>query len=191
MQKTALKLVSGGLEPSDHTWRWFCGHCAAPSPGGAAPAPTARVCTSCGLGLLLEARDDVVPESNDAFLVVDSRLLVQAMSREAQTLLGLSEEDAVDQPVAELLVPADAEAQGRGGFAGAIAQAASGEDPDFGRATVRPWNTFGVRLRARIATCGPPRAALIVLESGPRPTLRAIEGERKSSPTLLAGRRGR
>ena len=106
------------------------------------------------------------------------------MSREAQTLLGMSEELAVDKPVAELLVPADAEAQGRTGFAAAIAQAADGQDPDTARAVVRPWNTFGVRMRARIATCGPPRAALIVLESGaPRP-LRAV------SRASIVGRSG-
>jgi hypothetical protein len=96
------------------------------------------------------------------------------MSREAQRLLDMSEEMAVDQPVAQLLVPADAEAQGRTGFAAAIAQAADGQDPDTARATVRPWNTFGVRMRARIATCGPPRAALIVLDGGRPPALRAI-----------------
>src|ERR1700761_1899545 len=124
-QRSALTLVSGGRELPE-TFRWFCGHCAAPSPGGAAPPPTARVCTRCGLGLLLETREDAVPDPRDAFLVVDSRLLVQAMSREAQTLLGLAEEDAVNKPVAELLVPADAESQGRTGFAAAIASAAGG-----------------------------------------------------------------
>jgi hypothetical protein len=48
---------------------------------------------------------------------------------------------------------------------------------------VRPWNTFGVRMRARIATCGPPRAALIVLDSGRSPTLRAVPraGARESA----------
>lgn len=172
MQRPALRLVEGGLDIVV-PWRWFCGHCAAPSPTGAAPPPTARVCTSCGLGLLLETREDAVPDSRDAFLVVDSSLLVQAMSREAQTLLDMSEEMAVDKPVAELLVPADAEA-GRTGFAAAVAQAADGQDPDAARAVVRPWNTFGVRMRARIATCGPPRAALIVLDSGRGPTLRAV-----------------
>ena len=30
---------------------------------------------------------------------------------------------------------------------------------------VRPLNTFGVRMRARIAACGPPRATLILLET--------------------------
>ena len=177
IQKAALTLVSGGLDTL-RSFTWFCGHCAAPSPGGSAPAPTARVCTSCGLGLLLEVRDDAVPTAGDAFLVVDSRLLVQAMSREAQTLLGISEEDAVDKPVAELLVPADAEAQGATGFAAAIAEAADGIEPDLTRVQVRPWNTFGVRLRARVATCGPPRAALVVLDGNRGPALRAIPGER-------------
>ncbi len=173
IQRPALRLVEGGLD-SNAAWLWFCGHCAAPSPGGAAPPPTARVCTSCGLGLLLEAREDVVPASRDAFLVVDSSLLVQAMSREAQLLLGVTEELAVNKPVSELLVPADAEAQGRAGFAAAIAIAADGQDPDTSRCFVRPWNTFGVRMRARVATCGPPRAALIVLDNGRPPALRAV-----------------
>jgi PAS domain-containing protein len=181
-QRSALTLVSGGRDTPE-IFRWFCGHCAAPSPGGAAPPPTARVCTRCGLGLLLETREDAVPDPRDAFLVVDSRLLVQAMSREAQTLLGLPEEDAVDRPVSELLVPADAEGEPRGGLAAAIAEAASGDGPD-GRAFIRPWNTFGVRMRARIATCGPPRAALIVLDTGRGPSLRAIPGERVDEPRL-------
>ena len=175
IQRPALRLVEGGLD-STATWLWFCGHCAAPSPNGA-PAPTARVCTSCGLGLLLEAREDAVPSNKDAFLVVDSTLAVQAMSREAQSLLGVTEEAAIDRPVSELLVPADAEA-GRAGFAAAIAQAAQGDDPDTSRTFVRPWNTFGVRLRARIATCGPPRAALVVLENGRPPALRAVTSPR-------------
>jgi PAS domain-containing protein len=177
IQRPALRLVEGGLDRTA-TFLWFCGHCAAPSPNGAAPPPTARVCTSCGLGLLLEAREDVVPSSKDAFLVVDSSLLVQAMSREAQSLLGVTEEAAIDKPVAELLVPADTEAQGRTGFAASIATAAEGIDIEPTRSFVRPWNTFGVRLRARIATCGPPRAALVVLENGRPPALRAVTNSR-------------
>ena len=175
-QRPALRLLSGGLEGTTIKWSWFCGHCAAPSPGGSAPPPSARVCTSCGLGLLLEAREDAIPNERDAFLVIDSALLVQAMSREAQSLLGMTEEMAVNQPVAALLVPADAETQGSTGFAAAIAQAAEGDHADSTHKFVRPWNTFGVRMRARISTCGPPRAALIVLEHGSnaRP-LRAVE----------------
>lgn len=173
IERPVLRLVDGGLD-SAVEWRWFCGHCAAPSPG-APPSPNARVCASCGLGLLLETREDAVPAGRDAFLVVDSSLLVQGMSEQAQVFLGMAEELAVNQPVAELLVPADAQSQSATGFAAAIAQAADGQDPDTARSFVRPWNTFGVRMRARIATCGPPRAALIVLENGPAPRpLRAV-----------------
>jgi hypothetical protein len=133
------------------------------------------VCDSCGLGLLLEVREDAVPAERDAFLVVDRTLLVQGMSKQAEAFLGMTEELAIDKPVAELLVPADAEAQGPTGFAAAVAQAADGQDPETARSFVRPWNTFGVRMRARIATCGPPRAALVVLEDGrPPQRLRAV-----------------
>jgi hypothetical protein len=156
-------------------WLWFCGHCAAPSPGGAPPPPNGRVCASCGLGLLLEAREDAVPAEADAFLVVDSSLLIQAVSARAETFLDVTEERTVNKPIARLLVPADAEAQGRASFAAAIAQAADGADHETTFHFVRPWNTFGVRTRARIATCGPPRAALVVLESGAPPRLRAVE----------------
>ena len=130
------------------------------------------MCPSCGLGLLLEARADVVPTERDAFLVIDNALLVQAMSRRAQALLAVSEEEAVNRPISELLVSPDAETQGNR-LAVAITDAASGHGEAVS-AFVRPWNTFGVRMRARIAPCGPPRAALVVLESGQRPQLRAV-----------------
>lgn len=139
--------------------------------------PHARVCPSCGLGLLLEVREDAVPDEREAFLVVDSQLLVQAMSHEAQRFLSVPEEEAVDKPVAELLVPADTEAQGATGFAATLAQAADGQDPETSRRFVRPWNTFGVRVRARIATCGPPRAALVVLEVGAPRRLRTVPSD--------------
>jgi PAS domain-containing protein len=169
--RPALRLVETSEAQPAVEWSWFCGHCAAPQ--GDAPPPHARVCPSCGLGLLLETRRDVVPGRQDAFLVIDSALLVQAVSRRAQTLLGVTEEGAVDRPVVELLAPADAEAQGRAGFAAALADAAAGAD-EPSSSFVRPWNTFGVRMRARIATCGPPRAALVVLEDPAARRLRAV-----------------
>jgi len=120
------------------------------------------VCPSCGLGLLLETPADAVPGGRDAFLVIDSTLLVQAMSRTAESLLAVTEDLAVNRPVTDLLVAADAERSG-GRFAAAVTQAASG-DRSPTHVFVRPWNTFGVRMRVRIAPCGPPRAALLVLE---------------------------
>ncbi|HEX5192489.1 MAG TPA: PAS domain-containing protein [Solirubrobacteraceae bacterium] len=171
MPRPALKLVDGGLDTTVE-WQWFCGYCAAPTPGNQPPPPSGRVCSSCGLGMLLETRADAVPSEHDAFVVVDSRMLVQAASREAQRLLAISEEDAIDTPVSELLISADAESTDRGGFAAAIAEAAQGLEPETARSFVRPWNTFGVRMRAKIAMCGPPRAALIVLGNDRPPSPR-------------------
>lgn len=169
--RPVLRVIDGTQE-APTKWAWFCGHCAAPSPNEAPPSPSTRVCRTCGLGLLLESRTDLVPTERDAFLVVDAALLVQAVSRRAEQLLSLTEDLAINRPVAELLVPADAEARGPGSFAGAIADAVSKGDEPF-HAFVRPWNTFGVRMRARIAPCGPPRAALLVLDPSPA-KLRAV-----------------
>jgi PAS domain-containing protein len=172
--RPALKLVQGAnASPAEIEWWWFCGHCAAPAPGGGAPSPAARVCASCGLGLLLETRKDAAPSPKDAFLVIDSSLQVQAMSRNAQRLLGMTEESAINRQVVELLVPADAEAGSATGFAAAVVDATAGGDVGAS-AVVRPWNTFGVRMRARIAPCGPPRAALVVLEDTQTRRLRAV-----------------
>jgi hypothetical protein len=121
---------------------------------------------------LSEARADLVPGRQDAFLMVDGTLSIQAVSRRAEVLLGVGEESAVNRPVAELLVPAAAEARGSGAFAAAIVDAVEGGDVPS-HAFVQPWNTFGVRMRARIGACGPPRAALVVLERMQRCNLRA------------------
>lgn len=152
-------------------WTWFCGHCAAPAPNGDPPAPNARVCPSCSLGLLLESRSDVVPTSRDAFLVVDSSLLVQGVSRRAEGMLDVAEALTVNQPLANLLTAADAESPGPSRLMAAITAAMESDEPVD--TFVRPWNTFGVRMRATVAPCGPPRAALVVLDP-PRPPLRAI-----------------
>ena len=106
--------------------------------------------------------------------MIDHGLLVQAMSRRAQVLLGLTEAEAINRRVAELLVPPDAEARAPTGFAAAIVDAAAGLE-ESAIVTVRPWNTFGVRMRARIAPCGPPRAALVILEDPTSRPLRAVD----------------
>ena len=124
---------------------------------------------------MLETRADIAPSHRDAFLVIDSSLLVQAMSWRAETLLGVTEESAVNHPVIQLLVPADAEAGRPARFAAALVEAAAGASADEPvSAFVRPWNTFGVRLRARVASCGPPRAALVVLEDQQARPLRVV-----------------
>ena len=120
----------------------------------------------------METREDAAPSSDDAFLIVDASLRLHGLSRHAERLLGVREDLAVNRPLSEFVVPADAEVGSRGGIAAAVAEAVgSGTEPQH--AFVRPASTFGVRVRARIVTCGPPRAALIVLESA-RPRLRVV-----------------
>lgn len=137
----------------------FCGHC-----GRHPDAETnSRVCTSCGLGLLLQTSAEAAPGEGDAFLVIDSTLAVCAVSAGAEELLATRETDAVNHHLTELLVPADAEAQGPANLAVSVTWAARGES-DIRRTFVRPAKTFGVRLRARIASCNSPDAALIVLD---------------------------
>lgn len=159
-RRSFLRLVPStteALQPS----QWFCGHCG--TPAQETPAPIARVCPHCELGLLLEARADVAPRTGEPFLIADGALTVQALSAEAERLLAVSEHDVVNRPVTELLTPADAEASGTREFATTIMLAARG-DAEPHRVMVRPANVFGVRMPLRVGACGPPRGALLVLE---------------------------
>ena len=122
-----------------------------------------RVCSDCSLGLMLQADPELAPAQNGAFLVLDRSMCVCAVSRAAEDVLGISEPNAINRHVTELLVPADAEAQKGRDLAVAVTWAARGERGSR-RTTVRPTNVFGVRLRARVGSCGPPTAALIVFE---------------------------
>jgi PAS domain-containing protein len=136
----------------------FCGHC------GFHPHvdTDSRVCQDCGLGLILEAAPDVAPAVGDAFLVFDNHLAVCAVSAEAEKLLAASEMELVNRHISEVLVPADVEPQSTSKLATALIWAARG-DHATRQVLVRPANTFGVRLCAHIARCGPPHAALVVL----------------------------
>ncbi|ADB48736.1 PAS domain-containing protein [Conexibacter woesei] len=159
-ERAFLRLVPSTTEELRPS-QWFCGHCGAVT--DETPAPAARICGDCGLGMLLEARADVVPQAGEAFLIVDASLSIQALSAEAEHLLAITEHDVIQHPVTELLTPADAEARGAEAFATTIMHAARGDDAPQ-RLFVRPANVFGVRMPLRVGLCGPPRAALLVLE---------------------------
>ena len=163
--RPALRLVGAPeLEPLAPSVP-FCSHCGTRPhvPAKAADAPGSRVCGACGLGLLIEAAEDVAPHAGDAFLVLDRALSVCAVSRGAERLLATSEPDVVNRHISDLLMPAHAEEGAGESLSAAVAWAARG-DGATRTTVVRPANTFGIRLTARIAACGPPRAALLVLE---------------------------
>lgn len=139
----------------------FCGHCAmAPEPAG--HAPPSRVCGHCGLGLVLQATADLAPRLDEPFLVVDNTLSVCAVSAAAEGLLDIDETNAVNQHIADFLVPADANAPSAENLLALLVEVAGGSGEP--RTTiVRPRQEFGVRFKARIGPCGPPHAALLVL----------------------------
>lgn len=160
--RPALRLVAPLETEAPAPLVSFCSHCGTrPAPGSV--SPRSRVCDSCGLGLLLEARADVAPDAGGAFLVLDRWLAVCAVSRAAEELLDTSEPDAVNRHITDLLMPAGAEETRGENLSASVAWAARG-DGGIRTAVVRPANTFGIRLTVRIASCGPSPAALLVLD---------------------------
>jgi hypothetical protein len=141
----------------------FCSNCGTRSGQDPDVGPRSRVCGECGLGIVLETRADCAPDAGGAFLVLDRSLSVCAVSAAAEQLLATSETDAVDRHITELLVPANVEVSGPSNLAAAVTWAASG-DGSVRSVTVRPANVFGIRLSARITSCSPPRAALLLFD---------------------------
>lgn len=161
--RSALRLVPPPEpEPSAPSVS-FCSHCGTRPAADTVAKAISRVCADCGFGLILQAPANVAPRLDDAFLVLDQSLSVCAVSRAAERLLATREPDVVNRHITSLLMPADAEHAADGGLAAAVAWAARGEGGTRS-VRVRPANTFGIRLTARIAACGPPRAALLMLE---------------------------
>lgn len=158
-----LRLVglpkAGAPEPDVH----FCGSCGR-SPLAEEDSST-RVCGRCGMGIVLAANAEAAPRPDDAFLVVDGKLNVCAVSAAAEELLGVQEIFAVDRPLGELLQPADAEALGAEPLIHSVIAAASDPGPPQS-AVVRPAGEFGVRYAVRVGACGPPTAAVLVLRDG-------------------------
>lgn len=139
----------------------FCGHCGQ-APGAGADL-SSRVCAHCELGLVLSTHVALAPRPDQAFLVVDATLSVCALSHEAERLLGCAETEAVNRHISDFLVPADANAPSAANLLALLVEAAAA--PGEPRtAVVRPRAEFGVRHRVRIGSCGPPQAALIVLD---------------------------
>jgi hypothetical protein len=161
--RPALRLVSPLKPEPAPAPVSFCSHCGTRPAAALVRAGASRVCTECGFGLLLQAPADVAPNADDAFLVLDQSLAVCAVSRAAEGLLAANEPDVVNRHITSLLMPADAEHVSGESLAAAVAWAARG-DGGTRSVKVRPANTFGIRLTARIAACGPPRAALLVLD---------------------------
>ncbi len=138
----------------------FCSHCgSAPSVSG-----PSRVCAHCEMGLLLRAHPHLAPAPGDAFLVCDARLRVCALSRGAEELLEVSEPSVIHQPVAELVRGVRRGASGMTVLPALLRAAAEG-GVDIERTVVVLGGRVSGPSPARLGTCGPPQAALLVLDA--------------------------
>jgi hypothetical protein len=125
----------------------FCTHCATLS----SEAPS-RVCTACGLGVVLSCEPGVLLRAGAAFLVVKSDLRISAASAAVEPLLG-DPDDLVGEPLLEVL-------SGDPSLPRWIARAAMGSR----RVTSVALRRGTRRINGRMAACGEPTAALVVLE---------------------------
>jgi len=154
----------GGAQPDVDVL--FCGHCGHVSDGHPSDRH-ARVCLRCELGLLVAAAPGLAPGPDDAFMFVDGTLSLCGLSARGEELLDIGEAQAINRHITEFLVPADAETSGPEALVNLIVHAARGDDAVHD-VVVRPTAEFGIRHWAHIGSCGPPRAALIVLSDDAR-----------------------
>ena len=135
-------------------WSWFAVHCGAGHPARDPRADRPRVRFGVVSGRA-QAAPTPPPGWTTPFWWSTPRSPSRPMSRRAEPLLGVREDHAVNCHVSELLIPAEAEGAEPVGLAVAITRSARG-DEDALRITVRPSNTFGVRMERASSPARPP-----------------------------------
>lgn len=143
----------------------FCTHCGKTADvSDAHPQPYGfnRVCDRCGMGVMLSTPRMALPGSgSSAFLVVTRDGRISAVSDAAQRLVG-DEAGLIGMPVTTAVTSPEDEAQ----FLRSLARAAGGGREVVTASVIHAGQSPDSpgRPNARIASCGPPRAALLVLE---------------------------
>src|SRR5690242_12276604 len=89
----------------------FCSYCGYP-PMGPWRSRLHRVCMRCQMGMVLRAPPDAQPRFEEPLLMVDDRLIVQAISRRAELVLWVNEPDGFGVPLEDFLVSAIGDADG-------------------------------------------------------------------------------
>jgi hypothetical protein len=151
---------TGGDRPKPIRFCSHCGHPADEPPGR--PELRRRICERCEMGVLLSCSREALPGAAAAFLICTYDLSVTAVSQGGEVLFG-EEREVVGKHLLELVTsPLGDDQLAR--HAGLAAQRAC--DP-----VVMPLRLMSPSkseepgmLAARIATCGPPRAALVTVE---------------------------
>jgi hypothetical protein len=140
----------------------FCSRCGLPGeePPGR-PEQRRRVCDRCGMGVLLQCGRQALPGEAAAFAIVTYELEISAVSEAGEKLFGDEGTLVGSQLLDTLTSPLGDDALAH----------------HVGQAAQRPCDPMVMPVRlladgrqrvgtlaARIATCGPPRAALVTVE---------------------------
>jgi hypothetical protein len=136
-----------------------CGHPAEDPPGR--PELRRRVCARCGMGMVLTCSRDALPGDAAAFVILTYELRVSAVSEAGEKIFG-AERSVIGSHLLDLMTSPLGDDQ--------LARRASVAAQRQCDAVVMPVRLLSKRSRrvgtmaARIATCGPPRAALLTVE---------------------------
>jgi hypothetical protein len=142
----------------------FCSRCGQPAedPPGR-PQLRNRVCGQCGMGMILTCPRDALPGEAAAFLILDYELKVSAVSQAGERYFGKEKEligsgllDLVTSPLGDDQLVRKA----------SVAAQRPSDPTVMPVRLVKPNDRGGAfgTMAARIATCGPPRAALLTVE---------------------------
>jgi hypothetical protein len=150
---------TGGERPKPIRFCSRCGH-PADEPAGR-PELRRRICERCEEGMLLSCSRDALPGDAAAFVICTYDLSVTAVSQAGERIFG-KEQDVVGGSLLSLVTsPLGDDQLAR--HAGLAAQRAC--DPVVMPLRLASADAEKVgTLAARIATCGPPRAALLTVE---------------------------
>ncbi len=113
------------------------------------------------MGVVLQAPSGTEPRHDDPFVIIDRQLAVQAVSRRAEVALSIDERARLDAPLEEFLICNNG-GHDAGELAALVDLAFAGAQPSD-TLELRTVANPEIRLQGRVTTCGPPRAALLVL----------------------------
>ena len=149
----------------------FCSYCGYP-PMERWRSRAPRTCTRCHSGTVLRAAGGLQPSFDDPFLIVDEQLRLQAVSRNAEVVLMVTEPAAVGAPIEDFLISDNGDPD-HIQLARLVEDAIAGSmEPAI--VEMRTVSEPLVEFLARIAGCGPPPAALLTLI--PHPVMQLERG---------------
>jgi hypothetical protein len=156
----------------------FCSYCGYP-PMGRWRSVAHRVCMRCEMATVLTAPPGLRPHFYEPFVIVDPRLRLQAVSRRAEVMLAVDEPAAIDIALEQFLVCPTVEEQLE--LAGLVERAVDGSRLAT-RVQLRAVDDPTIEVLARVAGCGPPAAAMLILTPLRTPhTRRSERAQRKAT----------